>query len=79
MGTYVPLDAHSDGLNRSWRTFLQGFLIDLAVTLSAALAMAFGTIAWTPEYWLGIAALVGKTAVQTAMAYIHRRVFPPLG
>lgn len=78
MGTIVPLDAHSDGLNRAWRTFLQGFLLDLAAALSVALPAMLGGIQFTWEYAVTLGLFVGRTFLQTLVAYIHRRVFPPL-
>jgi hypothetical protein len=69
----------ADARNRSWRTLLQGLGIDLffaVVALAGTLTHidALDNVAWSAFF-----ALVGKTLIQTAVAYFMRlRVAPTI-
>lgn len=73
----APADASTDAKNRAWRTFLQGLLLDVVTTVAVAVAAQLSDIRWTKEYWLGVAALVGKSVVMAVVAYVMRKVAPP--
>lgn len=68
-----------DAKSRAWRTFLQGFGIDIAVAVAAALLL------WLPDAdlssgdaWLVLGTALGKTVLTTAAAYVMRlKVAPP--
>jgi len=72
-----PPPAVADARNRAWRTLVQGLAVDLVATLAAVLVVALADIEWTSTYWLGVASLVGKTAITSVVAYVARRVAPP--
>ena len=69
----------TDAANRAWRTFVQAFLLDVVTTAVVALAAATTDIHWTKEYWIGIAALLGKSVVLAAISYAYRTLKPPVG
>lgn len=70
----------ADAKSRSWRTFLQGLMIDIF----AALAAIFLTISQidTPmdkTAWIAVGALAVKTLVQTVVSYFMRlRITPTI-
>jgi len=66
-----------DARNRAWRTLAQGLAVDLVATLAAALVVALADIEWTSTYWLGVASLVGKTTITSAVSYVARILVPP--
>ncbi len=72
-----PLSTEADAKSRAWRTFAQGLFLDVAAVLAVVLATASTNVEWTVEYWYGIGALAAKTIVQTAVAYVARKVLPP--
>jgi len=76
-----PDPATADARNRAWRTFLQGLGIDVAaaVLLAAGPIVIGSDFAWTRAYWLTLAGLAGKTAIQTAVSYGMRKMLPPPG
>lgn len=77
MVTQLPKSTEADAKNRAWRTFLQGLLLDVLTTVAVAVAAQLTDIRWTKEYWIGIAALAGKSVVMAIIAYIMRKVAPP--
>lgn len=78
MPTTYPPSVRVDATNRAVRTFMQGLFIDVATVVIALLVTVLSTeVQWTGEYWLGVAALVGKTALAAVVSYVARRVAPP--
>jgi hypothetical protein len=75
----VPLPASVDARNRAFRTFAQGLAVDVvaAVVLAVGPALVGEHFAWTRAYWAAVAGLAAKTAVQTAVSYVARKVVPP--
>ncbi|WP_433078832.1 hypothetical protein ACQP1P_38480 [Dactylosporangium sp. CA-052675] len=73
----VPADASTDAVNRAWRTLVQGLALDVVVAIVAVLATNVGDAQWTKEYWLGIAALLGKSVVTAIVSYFARKYLPP--
>lgn len=68
-----------DALSRGWRTLAQGLLVDLVVSVVTVLAVSVGAIEWTRNYWIGLAGLVGKSAVVAILSYLARTLLPPPG
>ncbi len=68
-----------DALSRGWRTFVQGLLVDLVVSVVTVLLVNIGTIEWTRNYWLGLAGLVGKSTIMAILSYLARMLLPPPG
>jgi len=78
MTTTYPPSTEADAKNRALRTFAQGLLIDVATVVIALLVTLLSAeVQWTREYWYGVAALVGKTALAAAVSYVARKVVPP--
>lgn len=73
----VPADTATDARNRAWRTLAQGLALDVVVAVIAVLATNVGDAQWTKEYWLGIAALLGKSVVTAIVSYFARKYLPP--
>jgi hypothetical protein len=73
----VPLSKTADARNRAWRTFAQGLGIDVVTAVAGAVTLPLNDVTWTRVYWVGVTSLAAKTAVQTAVAYVARRVVPP--
>ena len=67
----------ADAKSRSWRTFLQGLIIDLGFALTAILTTLAGVDPFAKETWLVFGALVVKTVVQTAVSYLSRLQVTP--
>lgn len=67
----------ADAKNRAWRTFVQGLALDVATTLVMLLATTLPGVQWTRTWWLALGGLLAKTAVQTAVAYLARKLVPP--
>jgi len=61
------------------RTFAEGLGLDvgLAVVLAIGPTLAGADFAWTRAYWLSVGLLAGKTAIQTAVAYVAARKAVP--
>lgn len=78
VSTYPP-DAASDARNRAFRTFVQGLLTDVlaAVVLAVGPALTGADFAWTRGYWAAVGLLAAKTAVQSVVSYVGRKVAPP--
>lgn len=67
-----------DASNRAWRTFLQGLLLDVVVALVLVMSTATSaTIEWTRTYWLALASLGAKSAIQAGVSYLARKLVPP--
>lgn len=68
---------HTDAKDRAWRTFIQGLGIDVGVAVVLVLAVAFTKIEWTPAYWQGLGLSLGRTILQTGVAYLMRVFVKP--
>lgn len=66
-----------DARNRAWRTFVQGLLVDVLITLSVVLSTVFSDLEWTSAYWIGVGTLIVKTVLVAATSYVARRAAPP--
>lgn len=73
----IPPSTVADARSRAVRTFLQGLGLDVAVAVTSGLAVALGDVHWTRAWWALQVGLLAKTAAQTAVAYLHRRLGPP--
>lgn len=73
----TTIDAAADARQRAFRTFLQGLALDVGAALVAVLAVQLGAVEWTQAWWLGLAALAGKTVLTTVVSYVSRKVLPP--
>lgn len=62
---------------RSFRTYVQGFALDVATALVLVLATAFTSIAWTPEYWVALGLTASKSVLQAGVAYWMRTLIKP--
>lgn len=62
---------------RSWRTFLQGMGIDVGVAVVLVISAAVGNLDWSTAFWTSLLTSVGKTVVQTAVAYLMRVFVKP--
>ena len=67
----------ADAKSRSWRTLVQGLCIDLFVALIAVLAAISDANPFQKETWILLGALLIKTFVQTAAAYLMRLKVTP--
>lgn len=64
--------------NRSFRTFVQGFGIDLGVALIALLGLAFTNFDFFDKAaWITLLGLVIKTVIQTGISYVARLKITP--
>lgn len=84
MADYVPEhsatgrgEVERDARQRAWRTFWQGFLVDVGAAVVAVLVTALVDIQWTEEFWLAVGSLAAKTLIMSAVSYLARRVVPP--
>lgn len=79
MPNIVPVSVAADAKNRAWRTFAQGLLVDVTagVVLAVGPAVAGADFAWTRGYWTTLGLLAAKTAVQSVVSYVARKVVPP--
>lgn len=75
----VPLPSSADASNRAFRTFIQGLGLDVATAVVLVLATSVTDMRWTKEYWFTLLALLGKTAILSAVAYAARKLMPPPG
>jgi hypothetical protein len=75
----MPLSTNADAANRAWRTFAQGLLIDVvaAVLLAVLPAILGASFAWSGTYWTTLGLLAAKTAIQTGVSYMARKLIPP--
>jgi hypothetical protein len=75
----VPPSVAQDARNRAWRTFGQGLLFDVLLSVCVVLttALAAPDFAWTGAHWTVLGLSLAKTAVMTATAYVARRIAPP--
>jgi hypothetical protein len=67
----------ADATERSLRSFIQGFLLDIVVAVTLVLATAFGAIEWTPLYWKALGLTLAKSVLQAAVSYVMRVVVAP--
>jgi hypothetical protein len=68
----------ADARSRAWRTCVQGLLTDVAVAVIMVLATQVGDLQWTGAWWGALGLLLLKTAVQSGVAHLARRVVPPV-
>lgn len=75
----VPASTAADARQRAFRTLVQGLAVDVgaAVVLAVGPALAGTDFAWSRAYWLALAGLAAKTAIQTAVSYAARHLTPP--
>ncbi len=77
---FTPPPAEADARNRAFRTFVQGFGLDVAAGAATALAVGIaGGIEWTRLYWVALGLAVAKSVVQAAVSYFARKFVPPAG
>lgn len=76
----VPPSREADARNRAWRTLWQQLGIDVAVAVTLAVGpqLIGQNTAWTKNYLITMAVLGGKTALATVLAYVARKVVPPV-
>lgn len=67
----------ADAAERSLRSFIQGFALDIVVAVTLVLATAFGAIEWTPIYWKALGLTLAKSVLQAAVSYLMRMVVIP--
>lgn len=67
----------ADAAERSLRSFIQGFALDIVVAVTLVLATAFGAIEWTPTYWKALGLTLAKSVLQAAVSYVMRVVVVP--
>jgi hypothetical protein len=73
----VPAPANIDARSRALRTFVQGLISAVLVAVGPVVAVAFGGLQWTKEYWLGVGVLVGSAVVTACVSYVMRYLKPP--
>lgn len=75
----ATLTAAADARNRAFRTFVQGLGVDVAAAVALAVgpAVAGDSFAWTRTYWVTVALLALKTAVQSGVSYLARKAAVP--
>lgn len=66
-----------DARIRAIRSFMWGLFLDVSAFVIVVLTTAFTSIEWTANYWRALGLLLVKTVLQSATAYIARRLFPP--
>jgi hypothetical protein len=62
----------ADAKNRSWRTFVQGMIVDIGFALMALVATLSGADPFVKETWILFGVLVVKTIITAAISYIMR-------
>lgn len=67
----------ADAAERSVRSFIQGFALDVVVAVTLVLATAFGAIEWTPIYWKALGLTLAKSVLQATVSYVMRIVVVP--
>lgn len=67
----------ADARDRAWRTFIQGLGIDVTIAVTLVLVVAFKDIEWTPTYWIALGSSLGRTILQSAVAYVMRVFVKP--
>ena len=73
----IGSDEQADARNRSFRTLVQGFVLDVATALVLVLALAFTNIEWTSEYWVALGLTAAKSVLQAGVAYLMRLLVKP--
>jgi hypothetical protein len=76
----VPPSKEADARNRAWRTLWQQLGIDVlvAVVLAVGPQLIGQNTVWTKGYLTTMAVLAAKTAIATVVAYVARKVVPPV-
>lgn len=74
-----PPPGHEDGLNRAWRTTVQGLLVDVfgAVAITLLGEVTAPDFVLSRAYFVILAGLLVKTALTAALSYVARRLTPP--
>lgn len=78
-GDERPGELERDARQRAWRTFWQGLLVDVGGAVLVVVVGMVSGLVWTRDWWLAAAAVVGKTVVMSAVAYLARVFIPPAG
>lgn len=73
----IPPSTVADARSRALRTFAQGLALDVGVAVVSVAATALGDVRWTKAWWTLLGGLLVKTAVQSGVAYVQRRVGRP--
>jgi hypothetical protein len=73
----VPVQTRTDALIRAARTFVQGLIATVLAAVVPVVMAATGSIQWTSGWWIGIASLVGTTALTAVVSYVSRFTNPP--
>jgi hypothetical protein len=76
----VPPSKEADARNRAWRTLWQQLGIDVlvAVVLAVGPQLIGQNTVWTKSYLITMGVLAAKTAIATIVAYVARKVVPPV-
>lgn len=76
----VPPSKEADARNRAWRTLWQQLGIDVlvAVVLAVGPQLIGQNTVWTKSYLATMGVLAAKTAIATIVAYVARKVVPPV-
>lgn len=76
----VETPRYRDWASKLWgvRTILQGLALDVGVGVTLFLLTVIGNLEWTRAYWLILGLGVAKSAVQAVVAYMARRLLPPI-
>lgn len=63
----------ADALDRAWRTFKQGILIDAAAATGTGVLVLLGELdPTTPAFWTAAGAIAARSFVAAAASYLHR-------
>lgn len=69
----------ADAKSRSWRTLVQGLIVDVLAAILAVVALLSGMDPFVRETWILIGALLVKSVVSAVIAYFMRlRVTPTI-
>lgn len=80
MNTDPTPSVERDARNRAFRTFVQGFGLDVAAGAVTALGVGIaGGIEWTRLYWVALGLAVAKSVIQAGVSYLARKFVPPAG
>jgi hypothetical protein len=66
-----------DAQVRGWRSFVQGLLIDIAVSATVFLVTVISDLEWTRVYWIAVSLGLAKSVVQGIVAYFARKLVKP--
>lgn len=75
----MDLSKHAEAKAQAWQALAQGLAIDTAGAVLAVLSTQLADVRWTKAFWVALVVVLGKTALQTAVAYISRHVLTASG